>query len=78
MPPVDFEKLAPPELRDLDNFPMLIAKLTDRFMPLVPLRKSQVRILYDQYKKSSQRIDDDEALKELLVLVLALPQNQMQ
>lgn len=77
-PPIDLDRIAPPELRGVDNFPMLLARLTDRFMPVSSLRKAQGRLLFDRYKKAAQRLDEEEALKELLLLLMTLPEFQMQ
>ena len=74
----DWDAIAPPELRSLDNFPILLGRLSDRFLPLCPLRKSQIRILYDQYAKTSQRVDSLFAVKEAVRLMTALPEYQMQ
>ncbi len=75
---VDWDEIAPPELRSADNFPLLIARLMDRYMPLCPLRKSQMRILYDHFIKTSQRLDSLSAVKELVRMITALPEYQMQ
>lgn len=77
-PEVDWDAIAPPELRSKDNFPLLIARLTDRFMPLCPLRKSQIRILYTHFVKTSQRLDSLAAIKEITRMITALPEYQMQ
>ncbi len=77
-PEVDWDEIAPPELRSSDNFPLLMARLTDRYLPLCPLRKSQVRILYNHFVKTSQRLDSLTAVKELTRMITALPEYQMQ
>lgn len=75
---VDWDAIAPPEIRSPDNFPMLIGRLSDRFLPLHPMRKSQIRILYDQYLRTSHRLDALTAVKEAVRLITALPEYQMQ
>jgi len=77
-PSVDWDEIAPPELRTADNFPLLIARLVDRFMPLCPLRKSQTRVLYDHFIKTSQRLDSLAAVKEVVRMITALPEYQIQ
>lgn len=75
---VDWDEIAPPELRTADNFPLLIARLVDRFMPLCLLRKSQTRVLYDHFIKTSQRLDSLAAVKEVVRMITALPEYQIQ
>ncbi|MCH6256012.1 DUF1800 domain-containing protein [Puniceicoccaceae bacterium K14] len=74
----EIESIIPRELWESDNFPLLIAKLSDRFIPTVSLRKSQIRIFYDRFQKTAQYMDTQEAVKETLRLFLALPEFQMQ
>ncbi len=77
-PSIDWDAIAPPEFRTADNFPLLIARLADRFMPLCPLRKSQIRILYNHFIKTSQRLDSHSAVKEIVRMITALPEYQIQ
>ncbi len=77
-PDIDWERILPREMRSPDMFPLLIEKLMDRFLPLCPLRKSQIRRLHDHYRRTSERMDTLEATKELVRLLMALPEYQMQ
>lgn len=75
---VDWDSIAPPELRSTDNFPLLLARLVDRFMPTRKLRKSQVRVFFDHYVKTAQRQNSLTAIKEITRMITALPEYQMQ
>ena len=75
---VDWDAIAPAELRSTDNFPLLLARLVDRFMPTRTLRKSQVRVFFDHYVKTAQRQNSLTAIKEITRMITALPEYQMQ
>lgn len=77
-PEVDWDKIAPRELRTIENFPLLIDALTKRFLPNKALRKSQIRTLYQRYSAISEQLDSLEGVKELIRLLLALPEYQLQ
>ncbi len=77
-PDLDWDAIAPVELRSPENFPLLIEKLNERFLPLIPLRKSQVRTLYDRYVHIAEKMSEVEAIKEMIRLIMALPEYQMQ
>ncbi len=77
-PDVDWDRIAPRDLRAIENFPLLIETLTKRFMPHRTLRKSQIRTLYERYSSIAEQLDSLEAVKELVRLLLALPEYQMQ
>ena len=77
-PEVDWNSIAPRELRTIENFPLLIDALTKRFLPNKTLRKSQIRTLYQRYSAISEQLDSLEGVKELIRLLLALPEYQLQ
>lgn len=77
-PEVDWNRIAPRELRTIENFPLLIDALTKRFLPNKALRKSQIRTLYQRYSAISEQLDSLEGVKELIRLLLALPEYQLQ
>ena len=77
-PEVDWNRIAPRELRTIENFPLLIDALTKRFLPNKTLRKSQIRTLYQRYSAISEQLDSLEGVKELIRLLLALPEYQLQ
>ena len=77
-PEVDWNSIAPRELRTIENFPLLIDALTKRFLPNKTLRKSQIRTLYQRYSAISKQLDSLEGVKELIRLLLALPEYQLQ
>lgn len=77
-PEVDWDKIAPRELRTIENFPLLIDALTKRFLPNKTLRKSQIRTLYQRYSVISEQLDSLQGVKELIRLLLALPEYQLQ
>jgi uncharacterized protein (DUF1800 family) len=77
-PEIDWDKIAPRELRTIENFPLLIDALTKRFLPNKALRKSQIRTLYQRYSAISEQLDSLEGVKELIRLLLALPEYQLQ
>ena len=47
-------------------------------MPNRELRKSQVRTLFDHYSSVSEELGELEGVKELVRLILALPEYQTQ
>jgi hypothetical protein len=77
-PEIDLDKIAPRELRAIENFPLLVDVLVKRFLPNRSLRKSQIRTLYQRYSSISEQLDSVEAVKELIRLILALPEYQIQ
>ena len=77
-PEVDWERIAPSELRSIENFPLLIDALCKRFLSDRKLRKSQIRTLYERYASISEQLDSLEGVKELVRLLLALPEYQIQ
>lgn len=77
-PEVDWNRIAPSEMRTLENFPLLIDSLCQRFLPDRKLRKSQIRTLYTRYASISEQLDSLEAVKEVVRLIMALPEYQIQ
>ena len=77
-PDVDWNVIAPKELRRIEKFPLLLEELRQRFMPNRELRKSQVRTLLDRYSSVSDELGELEGVRELVRLVLALPEYQTQ
>jgi len=77
-PEVNWDRIAPRELRTIENFPLLIDALTKRFLPNKALRKSQIRTLYQRYSAISEQLDSLQGVKELIRLLLALPEYQLQ
>ena len=77
-PDVDWNMIAPKELRRKEQFPLLLEELKKRFMPNRELRKSQVRTLLDRYSSVSDELGELEGVRELVRLILALPEYQTQ
>ncbi len=77
-PDIDWSKIIPNTLVSIENFPLLLDSLLARFLPNRTLRKSQVRTLFDRYSALSDQIGSEEAVKELVRLILALPEYQIQ
>lgn len=77
-PEVDWNVIAPKELRRKEKFPLLLEELKKRFMPSRELRKSQVRTLFDRYSSVSDELGELEGVRELVRLILALPEYQTQ
>ena len=77
-PDVDWNVIAPKELRRIEKFPLLLENLRQRFIPNRELRKSQVRTLLDRYSSVSDELGELEGARELVRLVLALPEYQTQ
>ena len=77
-PDVDWNVIAPKELRRIEKFPLLLEDLRQRFIPNRELRKSQVRTLLDRYSSVSDELGELEGVRELVRLVLALPEYQTQ
>ncbi len=75
---IDWEQIAPSNLRAIENFPLLLDSLTARFLPNRSLRKSQVRSLFDRYSAVTEQLGSTEGIKELVRLMLALPEYQIQ
>jgi hypothetical protein len=75
---IDWEQIAPGNLRAIENFPLLLDTLTARFLPNRSLRKSQVRSLLDRYSAVNEQLGSIEGVKELVRLILALPEYQIQ
>jgi len=77
-PEIDWASIAPPELREPEEFTRLIEHLNERFIPSVKLRPSQVRALRERYDIIASKVDTLEAVKEVVRLILALPEYQIQ
>jgi uncharacterized protein (DUF1800 family) len=77
-PEADWNVIAPKELRRKEQFPLLLEQLKKRFMPNRELRKSQVRTLFDHYSSVSEELGELEGVRELVRLILALPEYQTQ
>lgn len=77
-PEADWNVIAPKELRRKEQFPLLLEQLKKRFMPNRELRKSQVRTLFDHYSSVSDELGELEGVRELVRLILALPEYQTQ
>ena len=77
-PEADWNVIAPKELRRKEQFPLLLEQLKTRFMPNRELRKSQVRTLFDHYSSVSEELGELEGVRELVRLILALPEYQTQ
>lgn len=77
-PELNWERIAPNQLRSKENFPLLIDSLMQRFLPDRKLRKSQMRTLYTRYTSISEQLDSLEAVKEVVRLIMALPEYQIQ
>ena len=75
---IDWDKIVSNDLRSIENFPLLLDSLTARFLPNRSLRKSQVRTLYDRYSTVTNQLGSLEGVKELVRLILALPEYQIQ
>ena len=77
-PEINWETIAPSNLRTVENFPLLLDGLLARLLPNRTLRKSQVRTLHDRYSTVTQQLGSLEGVKELVRLILALPEYQTQ
>ncbi len=77
-PGIDYDMLAPYELRAKQNFNLLLQKLNHRLLPFHELRGSQKRLLFDRYSSIFDSFGDTEAVKDLLRLIMALPEYQLQ
>ena len=77
-PELDFDELAPPHLRGRSEFPLLVERLRHRLLPFHRLRPAQVRGLYDAFCETLDSSGSLEATKDLIRLMMALPEYQMQ
>jgi len=77
-PEIDWSAIIPKDLVAIENFPLLLDNLLNRFLPNRSLRKSQVRTLYERYSSISEQLGAEEGVKELVRLILALPEYQIQ
>ncbi|MEZ5303675.1 MAG: hypothetical protein R3F11_23985 [Verrucomicrobiales bacterium] len=75
---MDFDELAPPHLRGRSEFPLLVERLRHRLLPFHRLRPAQVRGLYDAFCETLDSSGSLEATKDLIRLMMALPEYQMQ
>lgn len=75
---IDYDKIIPPELRSPENFNLLLTNLNHRLLPFHEIRGSQKRLLYERYREINDAFDSLEAAKDLLRLVMALPEYQLQ
>lgn len=76
-PQIDLDLIAPAELRPPTNFNLLVNRLNDRLLPFHRLRSTQRRALYDHYLSIRERVNEETALRELIRLMLALPEFQL-
>lgn len=77
-PDINWESIIPSELVSIENFPLLLDALIARFLPNRSLRQSQVRTLYERYSAVTEQLGSHEGIKELIRLILALPEYQIQ
>ena len=77
-PAVELDAIAPPNLRTKGNFNLLMHTLQTRFLPFHELRGSQYRILYDRFVRMLETHDGSEATRDLLRLILALPEYHLE
>ena len=76
-PDIDFDRVIPPQLRSRENFNLMITEVSQRLLPFHRFRGSQVRGLYEQFVEVEDRFGNLEAIKEMVRLVMALPEFQL-
>jgi uncharacterized protein (DUF1800 family) len=77
-PEIDLDSIAPPHLRTKENFNLLLITLQKRFFPFHEIRGSQQRLLYDRFIRVRDAHDATEATRDVLRLILAMPEHQLQ
>jgi hypothetical protein len=79
-PPSDLDlgKVAPMHLRGRGNLEHLIDELNDRFLPFHRLSDSQRSLLVENYEKNYRNLNEEGRIRELITLILALPEFQLQ
>lgn len=77
-PEVDLEEVVPKHLWNPKAFNHLINHLNQLLIPLRAIDKKKKRLLSEQYKKTYYRISDKHAIRELIRLIMAFPEYQMQ
>lgn len=78
-PGADLDLLFPKHLRGQQNFNLLITHIGQRLFPFHPINPTQMRTIYRHYTRiRSSTNSEEQSLRELLRLLLSLPEFQMQ
>jgi hypothetical protein len=77
-PNLDFDAIAPRHLRKKSTFNVLLERLRQRLLPFHQLRGPQVRALYEAFIETVETDGELEAIKDVIRLMMALPEYQMQ
>ncbi len=79
-PPSDFslDRVAPGQVRGRRNIHLLLEELNDRFLPFHRLSEQQKEFLIENDERNYRELDEESRIRELIRLIMALPEFQLQ